>query len=101
MQATSGEGSIVDIDPTVKANREIISSILAAHAAYSCDTVAPYHGVGKVSIVKKLTMGKGLKLLENLEACIDEVVNETATLLSSCYGFAANNMMDCRMNSWY
>ena len=52
-------------------------------------------------------MGKGLKLLEEDEVVdededefeyidedeyIDEVVNETATLLSSCYGFAANNI---------
>ena len=33
MQATSGEWSIVDIDLTVKANKEIIPSILTAHAA--------------------------------------------------------------------
>ena len=46
-------------------------------------------------------MGKELKLLENTEACIDEVVNETATLISSYYGFETNNMTDCRINSWY
>ena len=54
MQATGGERSIVDIDLTVKANKEIIPSILAAHAASGCDTVAPYHGIGKASIVKNL-----------------------------------------------
>ena len=42
-----------------------------------------------------------LKLLGNTEACIDEVVNETATLISSCYGFETNNMTDYRINSWY
>ena len=46
-------------------------------------------------------MGKELKLLGNTEACIDEVVNKTATLISSCYGFQTNNMADCRTNSWY
>ena len=62
--------------------------------------MALYDGVGKASIVKKLSMGKELKLLGNTEACIDKVVNETATLISSCYGFETNNMTDCRMNSW-
>ena len=63
--------------------------------------MAPYHGVGKTSIVKKLRIRKELKLLGNSEACMDEVVNETATLISSCYGFERNNMTDCRINSWY
>ena len=53
MQETSGERRIVDIGLTVKVNKEIIPSTLAAHAASGCDSVAPYHGVGKTSIVKK------------------------------------------------
>lgn len=54
IKATSDDQSLVDICLTVKANKEIIPSTLAAHAASSCDSVAPYHkkGVGKVSIVK-------------------------------------------------
>ena len=101
LQATSGERSIVDKGVTVKANKEIIPSILAAHAASNCDTVPPYHDVGKASIVKKLRMGEELKLLGNTAACIDELVNETTTLISSCYGFEINNMADCRINPWY
>ena len=61
--------------------------------------MALYHGVGKASIVKKLSMGKDLELLGNTEACIDKVVNETTTLISSCYEFETNYMTDCRMNS--
>ena len=99
MQATSGERSIVDIGLTVKANKEIIPSIPAAHAASGCDAVVPYHGVRKSSIVKKTYNGKELKLLGNTEACIHEVENETATLISSCYGFETNNMTECRINS--
>ena len=100
MQKTSGKWSIVDIGLTVKTNKEIIPSILAAHAASGCDTVAP-PGVGKASFVKELRIGKELKLLGNTEACIDEVVNEPATLISSHYGFKTNNMRDSRINSWY
>ena len=65
MQETIGERSIIDVGLTVKANKEIFQSILAAHAASGCDSVAPYHGVGKASIVKKLRLGKELKLLGN------------------------------------
>ena len=65
MQETSGEQRIVDIGLTVKVSKEIIPSTLAAHAASGCDSVAPYHGVGKASIVKKLRLGKELKLLGN------------------------------------
>ena len=53
MQAISGENSIVDIGLTVKSNKEISPSILAAHAASGCDTIAPYHVIGKASIVRK------------------------------------------------
>ena len=101
LQATSDEGNIADKGVTVKANKEIIPSILAAHAASGCDTVPPYHGVGKASIVKKLRTGEELKLLGNTATCIDGVVNETATLISSCYGFETKNMADCRINPWY
>ena len=101
MEATSGERSIVDIGLTVKANEEIIPSILAAHSVSSCDNVAPNHGVRTASTVTKLRMGKELILSRRTEACIDEVVNETATLINSCYGFEPNNMTDCRINSLY
>ena len=41
MQATSGEQSIVDIGLTSKVNKKIILSILTAHAASGCNTIAP------------------------------------------------------------
>ena len=100
MQANRGERSIVDIGLTVKASKEIIPSVQAAHVVSGCDTVTPYHGVGKTSIVKKFSMGKEPKLLGNTEACTDEVVNENTTLISSCYGFETNNITDCRISSW-
>ena len=59
-------GSIVNIGLTVKASKEIIPSIPAAHSVSGCDTVAPHHGVGKASIVKNLTMGKELKNIHTL-----------------------------------
>ena len=65
MQATSGEQSIVDIGLTSKVNKKIILSILTAHAASGCNTIAP-----------QKRWKKQLKLLGNTEACIDEAVNK-------------------------
>ena len=59
--------------------------------------MAPYNGAVNASIANKLRMGKGLKLLGNTEACIDEVVNETDTFISSSYGFEKRIAID----SWY
>ena len=69
----NGKQSIIDIGLTVKANTKIIPSILAVHAASGCNTVAPYHAVGKTSIIKN-RLAKELKLFGNTEACIDELV---------------------------
>ena len=55
--------SIVDTDLTVKANKEIIPSISAVNNASGCDTVAPYHGERKASIVKKTYNGKRAKII--------------------------------------
>ena len=66
MQTTSGEQSILDIGLTVKTNKEIIPSIPAAHAASRCDTVAPYHGLGKAGIVKILQWEKSSNYWEIL-----------------------------------
>ena len=75
---------IVDITLKAKTNKKIILT---------------YHGVGKASIIKNIRMVKQVNLSSNTEAYIDEVVNETATFIGSCYGFETNNMSDCRINS--
>ena len=90
MQATSGEQNIVDIGLKVKVNQEIIPSIAIPLRHIT---------VSKASIAEEPRTVKKQKLLVNTEACIDEIVNETAVLISSCYGFEKNNMTQCRINS--
>ena len=90
---------IVDITLTAKTNKKIILNILAVHPTSGSNTIATYHGVGKASIIKNIRMVKQVNLSSNTEAYIDEVVNETATFIGSCYGFETNNMSDCRINS--
>ena len=62
--------------------------------------MAPYHDVGKASIVKNVEWEKS-QLLGDAEACTDKIVNETVTFISPCYRFTTNNMASYRMNSWY
>lgn len=50
MQATSSEQSIVDINFTFKASKEVISRILVPYAVSPWNNVAPNHGVGKATI---------------------------------------------------
>ena len=90
---------IVDITLKAKTNKKIILNILVVHPTSGSNTIATYHGVGKASIIKNIRMVKQVNLSSNTEAYIDEVVNETATFIGSCYGFETNNMSDCRINS--
>lgn len=50
MQATSSEQSIVDINFTFKASKEVILRILVPYAMSPWNNVAPNHGVGKATI---------------------------------------------------
>ena len=81
MQATSNERKVIDIRDLEIEN--IIPYILAAHAASGCDTVAPHHGIGKLTIITKLREGFRLDLLGNFSASLDTHINKVATLISS------------------
>ena len=101
MQGTSSERIIYDIKETVEANKEIMPSIVSAHALSGCDSVAPYHGVGKLSIIKRLK--EGMKLLH--VGCLNEdfgkALVEATTLVSDCYGYPDVSMTQCRIKVWH
>ena len=63
-------------------------------------TLAPFFGLGKTTIVNKLGSGKELKSLGDLEASTEDILVESALLISSCYGFESKDMTECRINSW-
>ena len=54
MQSTYNARTLIDIGETVHGNMSIIPSIMTADALSGCDTVAPYHGIGELTIEKKL-----------------------------------------------
>ena len=52
MQSTNADRNTLDIRRSVSTNLNLMPCILAAHAASGCDNVAPYHGIGKITVVK-------------------------------------------------
>ena len=101
MQGTSSERSIYDIKETVEANKEIMPSIVAAHALSGCDSVAPYHGVGKLSIIKRLKEGMKLLHMGCLNEDFGKVIEEATTLISDCYGYPDVSMTQCQNKVLY
>ena len=88
MQSTDDDPTLIDIGETVYANMNIIPSIMVAHALSGCDTVAPYHGIGK--------LGK----LRNISGTIEHAIEQATLFISNCYGFKSTSMTDCRIQSW-
>ena len=92
MSGTSEGRNIYDIKETVKSNKTIIPFIVSAHALSGCDTVAPYHGVGKMTVVKKLKEGKELTAIGHLKADMKDVIEEATNFISNCYGYPSSTM---------
>ena len=89
MQATSDERDVLDIGSSIIICRNIIPSVLSAHALSDCDTFASFFGLGKTTIVNKHRSGKELKTLGDLEAFPENILVESALLIRSCYGSRA------------
>ena len=66
MQLTTQSRYLIDIGSTVAKNIDIIPRLLAAHALSGCDTAAPYHGIGKLKVIKKLREGALVEVLRAL-----------------------------------
>ena len=56
-QGTSTVQNIFDVQETVRSNEDIVHFIVAAHSFSGYDTVAPYYGMGKMIVVKRLKDG--------------------------------------------
>ena len=65
------------------------------------DTVASYHGLGKMTVVKKFKCGKKLSLCEELDSSIDDVIKEATLPISDCNGFQQESMTKYRIMSCY
>lgn len=100
LEATGGNRKLVDIGKTVDKHSDIMPSIIAAHALSGCDTVAKCHGIGKVSVFKKLKAGLDLSKLGLVDADMHEVIHEATLFISSCYGYPSDCMTTARIKAW-
>ena len=94
MEATSGNRNIIDIKQSVCKNKDIVQSLLAAHAVSGCDTIGRYHGIGKWTFFKYLRVSLKLCHLGKLGSDFNLVQNECTLLVSSCYGFPSESVTD-------
>ena len=54
LETTGGDRTLIYIGNTSVKNMDIVPNLVAAHALSGCDTAAPYVGIGKLTVVKKL-----------------------------------------------
>lgn len=60
MQGTSTERNIFDVRETIRRNKDIVPLLVVAHSLCGYNTVTTYHGLDKMTVVKRLKDGKNL-----------------------------------------
>ena len=87
MQATHAGRSVISIGAAVRKHQTIAPSLLGIHALTECDSVCRLFGTGKkkaVSIASK----KELTLLGEIDADINDVINEVTEFNGLCGGMS-------------
>ena len=54
MDTPKKERELMDKNASVEKHHTIMPDFLAAHALTECDTVAPHHGIGKLTVFRVL-----------------------------------------------
>ena len=101
MESTGCERALIDIGASVEKHKDIIPYLPGAHALTGCDTVAQCFMIGKATALKTLRAGIHLPSLGNIEAHIDDIVNECTAFMARCYGsYRTDSMSDVRVEVW-
>ena len=69
LMVSSHGRTVIDINASVFRNRKIIPGLLAAHGLTGCDTVAPYFGMEKSTVLKVLRLGVHTLLVIQVVLC--------------------------------
>ncbi|MES9884040.1 MAG: hypothetical protein ABW185_24600 [Sedimenticola sp.] len=99
LEGTHKDRTLIDIQKTVRQHKEIIPSLISAHALSGCDTVAYLYGIGKGTVLKKLK-SHTLNKVGRLDADMTDILQEATTFISACYGQQSEDMSDARARSW-
>ena len=85
MESPSKERVILDIKLTQAKHKEIVTNPLPAHAISGCDTVVCYLGIGKGRVIKHLKEGCDLSAIGNVDAPLQQVIDQATRFISACY----------------
>ena len=101
MESPSKERAILDIKLTQAKHKEIVTNLLPAHAISGCDTVACYLGIGKGRVIKHLKEGCDLSAIGNVDAPLQQVIDQATRFISACYGMKdSTDMSHTRLLVW-
>ena len=97
----SKERAILDIKLTQTKHKEIVTNLLPAHAISGCDTLACYLGIGKGRVIKHLKEGCDLSAIGNVDAPLQQVIDQATRFISACYGMKdSTDMPHTRLLVW-
>lgn len=99
MEATHGNRSVIDIKQTIIKWPDVISVLPAVHAITGCHSTSRIFGIGKKTALKYCKI-KPLIMLGDLEAPVEDVINEASEFIGYCYGQQSASMTDKRLRQW-
>lgn len=86
---------------TLAKHQEIAKNILPVHAISGCDTATCYFGIGKGSVIKALKVGYELSAIGNVDAPLQQVIDQATVFFSACYGIEdSKEMSHTRLVAW-
>ena len=92
----------MDINAYVEKHHNIMPDLLAAHALTQCDTVAPYHSIGKLTALRVLRTGKYcLSAIGDIHSTVAEICQQAGAFVKACYGQSkCSSMIEARHKEW-
>ena len=83
MDTFTEDNKLININKSVHNNKETIPSLIAMHALSGCDLVPMMFGIGKAKALKALK-NVPLKSIGNINADLEEVMNEGFKFVANC-----------------
>ena len=99
MDPFSGGSNLISIKKSVNAKEHIMPSLVALHAISGCDTVRMMFGIGKVKSLKVVEKVPLVHIGE-VNAELEEVIDEEKRFLAKCYGQVETSSSKNRRTIW-
>ena len=99
MDTFTEDNKLINVNKSVHNNKETIPSLIVMHALSGCDSVPMMFGIGKAKALKTLK-NVPLKSIGDINADLEEVMNEGFTFVANCYGQKDTNSSKNRQTIW-